>query len=67
MFRFFGHLQDPRIDRTKDHDLIDIITIAICAVICGADGWGDVAEFGRCKKKWFGVKQFVRVDRQREI
>jgi len=57
--RFFGHLQDPRIDRTKAHDLIDIITIAICGVICSADGWVDVAEFGRCKEKWF--RTFLRL------
>ena len=33
----FSVLQDPRIDRTKRHDLMDIIAIAICAVVCGAD------------------------------
>ena len=35
----FINLTDPRIDRTKEHKLIDIVVIAICAVICGADGW----------------------------
>jgi len=35
----FHTLQDPRVDRTKLHDLHDILTIALCAVICGADGW----------------------------
>lgn len=35
----FAVIQDPRIDRTKRHKLIDIMTIAVCAVICGADGW----------------------------
>ena len=49
----FGSLTDPRIDRTKDHKLIDILSIAICAVICGADGWTDIALFGRSKKDWF--------------
>ena len=38
----FEGLEDPRIDRTKRHKLIDIIVIAICAVICGADGWVDI-------------------------
>ncbi|PHJ87859.1 transposase, partial [Nostoc linckia z7] len=35
----FAVMSDPRIDRTKRHKLIDILTIAICAVICGADSW----------------------------
>ncbi len=35
----FAEVEDPRIERTKQHKLIDIITIAICAVICGADSW----------------------------
>ena len=32
-------LEDPRIERSKRHKLLDIITIAICAIICGADSW----------------------------
>ena len=35
----FEAVEDPRIDRSKDHLLIDILVIAILAVICGADGW----------------------------
>ena len=46
-------LKDPRIDRTKKHALIDIIVIAICAVVSGAKSWVDVADFGESKKEWF--------------
>ena len=49
----FADLEDPRIDRTKLHQLLDIIIIAICAVICGADTWVDVEEFGNAKIDWF--------------
>ena len=35
----FGALEDPRVERCKRHQLLDIITIALCAVICGADSW----------------------------
>ena len=49
----FGDLPDPRIDRTKQHKLIDIVVIAICAVICGADDWVEVAMFGEAKEVWF--------------
>ena len=49
----FGDLTDPRIDRTKLHKLIDILVIAICAVIAGADNWEDVEEFGKARIEWF--------------
>ena len=53
LLRAFAKLKDPRMDRTKKHSFPDILAIAICAVICGADGWVQVAQFGRCKEKWF--------------
>src|SRR5260370_1560236 len=49
----FATLPDPRVDRTKKHLLLDIVLIAICAVICGAEGWVDVAECGEAKREWF--------------
>lgn len=49
----FSDVEDPRIDRTKRHKLMDIIVIAICAVICGADYWTDVENFGKAKYDWF--------------
>lgn len=51
--KHFGELKDPRIERTRLHKLIDILVITICAVICGADTWEDVADFGRAKQEWF--------------
>jgi predicted transposase YbfD/YdcC len=55
----FGQIHDPRAERTKRHLLIDILVIAICAVICGADDWVAVAAFGRAKHRWF--KTFLRL------
>jgi predicted transposase YbfD/YdcC len=49
----FADLEDPRIDRTKLHKLLDIVIIAICAVTCGADTWVEVEEFGNAKIAWF--------------
>jgi len=49
----FGGLTDPRIDRTKRHKLLDILVIAICAIIAGADNWEDVEEFGKARLEWF--------------
>ena len=37
LLRAFAGLKDPRVNRTKLHSLGDILAIAICAVICGAD------------------------------
>lgn len=48
----FVDLDDPRIDRTRRHALLDIVTIAVCAVICGADNWVDIADWGRAKRAW---------------
>ena len=49
----FSQVLDPRIERTKHHLLIDIITIAICAAVAGADDWIAVAAFERAKQTWF--------------
>ncbi len=51
----FAGVPDPRISPAKQHKLLDIIIIAICAIICGADTWVDVALFGRAKRKWFAT------------
>jgi predicted transposase YbfD/YdcC len=48
----FTKIKDPRIDRTKLHQLMDILVIAILAIICGADGWTDVELFGKSKQAW---------------
>jgi hypothetical protein len=49
----FSALGDPRVERTKLHQLLDIITIAICAVICGADDWVEIEQFGNDKRPFF--------------
>jgi predicted transposase YbfD/YdcC len=55
----FGRIPDPRIGNAKRHKLLDIIIIAILAVICGADSWSEVELFGKNKKKW--LKQFLKL------
>jgi predicted transposase YbfD/YdcC len=53
----FSTLTDPRVERTKHHQLVDIVVIAILAVMCGADGWVEIEVFGRTKQAW--LKQFL--------
>jgi predicted transposase YbfD/YdcC len=48
----FSKLDDPRIERTKKHQLLDMVIIAICAVVSGADTWVEVAKFGQAKLAW---------------
>lgn len=48
----FVALDDPRVERTRRHQLLDIVAIALCAVICGADSWVEVAAFGTAKQTW---------------
>ena len=50
----FAALDDPRVERTKRHALLDMVTIAVCAVICGADSWVEVEAFGKAKRSWLG-------------
>ena len=55
----FADLPDPRIDRTKRHKLIDIIAIAICGVICGANDWVAIEAYGQAKESW--LRQFLEL------
>jgi len=52
LLRCFDELEDPRMERTRLHRLDDILAIAILAVICGAEGWTDIEEFGKSKFDW---------------
>ncbi len=53
LFDSLAHIPDPRIERTKRHLLVDILVITVCAVMCGAESWEEIAEFGRAKRAWF--------------
>lgn len=48
----FEGITDPRIERTRHHLLIEIVMIAICAVLCGAEAWTEVEAFGKIKRRW---------------
>ena len=51
----FADLTDPRIDRSRLHELLDIIAIAIGAVVAGADSWDDIEDFGNAKVGWLST------------
>src|SRR5207245_4983446 len=50
-----GEVPDPRMARTQRHELLDILAIALCAVIGGADTWTEVVEFCESKLAWFST------------
>ena len=53
ILQHFSSIEEPRIDRQKKHKLQDIFFISLCAIICGADNWVAIEEFGKAKEEWF--------------
>jgi predicted transposase YbfD/YdcC len=56
---YFSELTDPRVMRTQRHKLIDILVIAICAVICGGDDYVAMEDFGKAKENW--LRQYLEL------
>ena len=48
----FSSLDDPRAQHSIEHLLIDIVLVTICAVICGADTWVEIENYGIAKQEW---------------
>lgn len=53
LIEHFKGLPDPRVNRTKDHELIDVLTIAICTLLCAGESFNDMEDFGKAKEDWF--------------
>lgn len=56
----FGDIEDPRVQGRCNYPLIEVLTIAICAVLAGAEGWTDMETFGKSKEAW--LKQFLELE-----
>ncbi len=48
----FGRIRDPRLNRKKLHPLINVLTISLCAMLCGAGSFDEMEAFGQERKKW---------------
>lgn len=57
--KHFAKLKDPRLNRRRRHQLMDIIAIAICGVICGCDDWQQIEVFGKNRRDW--LNQFLQL------
>lgn len=55
LLRLFDQVEDPHVERSRLHLLTDILVITLCAVLCGADTWTEVALYGRAKRDWLGI------------
>jgi hypothetical protein len=55
ILQHFSSLPDPRLERTKAHTLLNILSIAILAVLAGADGWVAIETFGKSKLDWLST------------
>lgn len=53
LIEHFQDLPDPRVERTKDHDLIDLVVIAVCTLLCAGESFNDMEDFGKAKRDWF--------------
>ncbi len=53
IIEYLQELPDPRVERTKEHDFIDILVIAICCLLCGGESFNDMEDFGYAKQDWF--------------
>ena len=52
LHRHFTNLSDPRVERARRHELLDIIAIAVRAIISGAEAWTAIEEYGLAKQNW---------------
>jgi len=50
---YFDDIEDVRLDRNKKHLLVDILVLAICGVICGANGPTEIVSVAKGKYEWF--------------
>jgi predicted transposase YbfD/YdcC len=59
LITIMGEVPDPRVDRTKDHDLTDLLVIALCTLLCGGESFYDMEEFAEVRLDW--LKTFLRL------
>lgn len=60
VYRHFENLTDRRVRRVTNHDLMEMIFVTLCAVICDANSWTDVERFGKAKLSW--LRRYIRLN-----
>ena len=59
LLTYFQILPDPRVARTREHRLIDLLVIAVCTLLCGGEGFNEMEDFGWAKEEW--LKSFLEL------
>ena len=59
MWSHFESLKEPRVERTRRHDLMDIVIISLLAVDCYADGWSEIVDYAKTKESW--LRTFLKL------
>ena len=60
VFTPFEDLTDPRIERTRVHDLFELVVVALCGTLAGADSWADIERFGNDRLTW--LRTFLKLE-----
>jgi len=59
--KHFVYLTDPRADRGLNHDLLEMLFLALTATICGANSWANVERFAKARIDWF--RRYIKLRR----
>lgn len=59
VFTPFEDLTDPRVERSRRHELFDLVVVALCATLAGSDSWADIERFGNARIEW--LRTFLRL------
>ena len=62
VFTTFENLTDPRLERTRQHALLDIVVVALCGTIAGANSWADIERFGNERLDW--LRSFLGLENE---
>ncbi len=57
--KYFAELRDPRVERNREHLLEEILSMAIAAILSGANGWNEIEDYAQSKVEWF--ESFLRL------
>jgi predicted transposase YbfD/YdcC len=60
VFTPFENLTDPRVERTRRHDLFELVVVALCGTIAGSDSWLDIERFGNERMDW--LQTFLKLE-----
>jgi hypothetical protein len=60
VFTTFENLTDPRMERTRQHELFDLVVVALCGTIAGSNSWADIERFGNERLPW--LRKFLRLE-----